>query len=69
MGDKVQARSLMEQAGVAVLPASGVLASEAEAAASAAEIGYPVIIKAAAGGGGRGMKIVEASPSHSAPKA
>jgi acetyl-CoA carboxylase biotin carboxylase subunit len=59
MGDKVAARSLMERAGVPVVPASSVLAPEPEAfAAAAAAIGYPVVIKAAAGGGGKGMRIV-----------
>jgi acetyl-CoA carboxylase biotin carboxylase subunit len=59
MGDKVAARALMEQAGVPVVPASGVLAPEPEAfRAAATAVGYPVVIKAAAGGGGKGMRIV-----------
>jgi len=59
MGDKVAARTMMERAGVPVVPASGVLPPDAGAFASAAAvIGYPVVIKAAAGGGGKGMRIV-----------
>jgi acetyl-CoA carboxylase biotin carboxylase subunit len=59
MGDKVRARRLMSEAGVPVLPGTGVLETEHEVLAAAGEIGYPLIIKAAAGGGGRGMKIVQ----------
>lgn len=58
LGDKVQARSLMSKAGVPVLPGSGVVESEKFAHLQGGEIGYPLIIKASAGGGGRGMKIV-----------
>jgi acetyl-CoA carboxylase, biotin carboxylase subunit len=59
MGDKAQARDIVRQAGVPVVPGSdGVLASGDEALELAARIGYPVMIKAAAGGGGRGMRIV-----------
>jgi acetyl-CoA carboxylase biotin carboxylase subunit len=58
MGDKVRARQLMEAAGVPVLPGTGVLESGEHARSAAAEIGLPVILKASAGGGGRGMKIV-----------
>jgi acetyl-CoA carboxylase biotin carboxylase subunit len=59
MGDKVAARGRMEQAGVPVVPASGILAPDPEAfAPAAATIGYPVVIKATAGGGGKGMRIV-----------
>jgi acetyl-CoA carboxylase biotin carboxylase subunit len=59
MGDKVAARARMEGAGLPVVPASGVLAPDPDAfAAAAATIGYPVVIKAAAGGGGKGMRIV-----------
>lgn len=57
MGDKAQAREFMRQAGVPVLPGSdGPVTGEAQALKVAAEIGYPVLIKAAAGGGGRGMR-------------
>jgi acetyl-CoA carboxylase biotin carboxylase subunit len=59
MGDKVEARRAMKEAGLPILPGSSdPLKSEDEARALAAEIGYPVIIKASAGGGGRGMRIV-----------
>jgi acetyl-CoA carboxylase biotin carboxylase subunit len=59
MGDKVRARAAMSEAGVPILPGSGVIESEKDALAAAERIGYPLIIKAAAGGGGRGMKIVD----------
>ena len=58
MGDKVRARQAMQEAGVPVLPGTGVLGSADEAAREAERIGFPIIIKASAGGGGRGMKIV-----------
>ena len=59
MGDKVEARRAMQAAGVPILPGSpDPLESEEEALRLAREIGFPVIIKAAAGGGGRGMRIV-----------
>jgi acetyl-CoA carboxylase biotin carboxylase subunit len=58
MGDKVKARRKMEASGVPVLPGTGVLTSAAQAVAEAERIGLPVILKASAGGGGRGMKIV-----------
>ncbi len=58
MGDKLAAKQLMEDAGVPTLRAIE-LASGADAAAAAKEIGYPVLVKAAAGGGGRGMRVVE----------
>jgi acetyl-CoA carboxylase biotin carboxylase subunit len=61
MGDKAQARQAAVAAGVPVLPGSREpLADAAEARRLAAEIGYPIILKAAAGGGGRGMRIVAA---------
>src|SRR3989454_9894036 len=57
MGDKAKARDIMIRQGLPVLPGSeGEITSEQEAAAVAAKIGYPVIIKASAGGGGRGMR-------------
>ncbi|MGH9343723.1 MAG: acetyl-CoA carboxylase biotin carboxylase subunit [Terriglobia bacterium] len=59
MGDKNQARIKMSELGLPVLPGTGVLQSEEEAREQAAHIGYPVILKAVAGGGGRGMRIVE----------
>jgi acetyl-CoA carboxylase biotin carboxylase subunit len=59
MGNKVAAREAMAKAGLPLLPgARGVLADVDEAERIAAEVGFPVILKAAAGGGGRGMKIV-----------
>jgi acetyl-CoA carboxylase biotin carboxylase subunit len=59
LGNKVAARKLAKQAKVALVPGSdGVVESEDEAVKAAAKIGYPVMIKAAAGGGGRGMRAV-----------
>jgi acetyl-CoA carboxylase biotin carboxylase subunit len=59
MGDKAMAKQLMKEAGVPVIPGSdGVLASLEEGKKLAIEIGFPVILKAVAGGGGRGMRIV-----------
>jgi acetyl-CoA carboxylase biotin carboxylase subunit len=59
MGLKQRARAIMEAAGVPILPGSrGVLKNAEEALALGAEIGYPIMLKAAAGGGGRGMRIV-----------
>ncbi|MCU1290995.1 MAG: accC2 [Acidobacteria bacterium] len=59
MGDKVEARRTMKAAGVPILPGSpDPIESADEAIRLAKEIGFPVIIKAAAGGGGRGMRIV-----------
>ncbi len=57
-GGKVPARNLARQLGIPLLPGTGVLADEAEAVREAEKIGFPVILKASAGGGGRGMKIV-----------
>jgi acetyl-CoA carboxylase biotin carboxylase subunit len=59
MGDKVSARAAMTKAGVPTLPGTGVIETDAEAEEAVERIGLPVIIKASAGGGGRGMKIVE----------
>src|SRR5579884_2309790 len=59
MGEKEKARSAMKKAGVPILPGSdGVIASEGEALEWAKQVGFPVIMKASAGGGGRGMRIV-----------
>ena len=59
MGDKVEARRTMTAAGVPILPGSpDPIESAEEAIGLAKEIGFPIIIKAAAGGGGRGMRIV-----------
>ena len=61
MGDKVEARRTMQAAGVPILPGSPDPIDDPEDAITLArEIGFPVIIKAAAGGGGRGMRIVRA---------
>jgi acetyl-CoA carboxylase, biotin carboxylase subunit len=59
MGDKSTAKKTMQKAGVPTVPGSwGLVDSEKEAQAIAREIGYPVMIKATAGGGGRGMRLV-----------
>ncbi|MBZ0163644.1 MAG: acetyl-CoA carboxylase biotin carboxylase subunit [Notoacmeibacter sp.] len=58
MGDKIEAKRTARRLGIPVVPGSeGAVTEEAEAKRIAAEIGYPVIIKASAGGGGRGMKV------------
>lgn len=58
LGDKVQAKNFARAAKVPVFPGSeGAIEEEEEAVTTASEIGYPVIIKAAAGGGGRGMRV------------
>jgi acetyl-CoA carboxylase biotin carboxylase subunit len=60
MGDKSTAKKTMQKAGVPTIPGSGgLLTSEREALSCAAEMGYPVLIKATAGGGGRGMRLVK----------
>jgi len=61
MGDKVRSRELMTRAGVAVVPGSSPLRDAKEAAEHAKRIGYPVLLKASAGGGGRGMRAVQAA--------
>lgn len=59
MGSKAEARRIAQDAGVPLIPGvDGAGKSDAELAAAAAEIGYPVLIKASAGGGGKGMRIV-----------
>ena len=58
MGDKNRARARMKELGLPVLPGSEVVSSEEAALREAECIGYPVMVKAAAGGGGRGMRIV-----------
>jgi acetyl-CoA carboxylase biotin carboxylase subunit len=59
MGDKARARRVMKKAGVPILPGSdGPLDNEERALKLAKDIGYPVIVKATAGGGGRGMRVV-----------
>jgi len=63
MGDKISAKDLMKKAGVPVIPGSeGVVHSVDDAAEVASEVGYPVILKAVAGGGGKGMRICRDLP-------
>ncbi len=60
MADKSKAKQVMKEAGVPTIPGSdGALKDSYEAKRLAKKIGYPVILKAAAGGGGRGMRVVE----------
>jgi acetyl-CoA carboxylase biotin carboxylase subunit len=62
LGDKARARRAMKKAGVPVLPGSdGPVQGEEQALKVAKELGYPVIIKAVAGGGGRGMRVVRSN--------
>jgi acetyl-CoA carboxylase biotin carboxylase subunit len=64
MGDKVAAREAMRKAGVPVVPGSeGPVDDEQSALKNARRIGYPVIVKAAGGGGGRGMRVAHNDPS------
>ncbi len=58
LGDKATARKIAREAGVPVVPGSDELGDLESAKAAAREIGYPVILKASAGGGGRGMRVV-----------
>ena len=62
MGDKARARQLAAEAGVPTTPGSGDKVAHVEEAAAVAELlGYPVLLKAAAGGGGRGMRVVQSA--------
>jgi acetyl-CoA carboxylase, biotin carboxylase subunit len=62
MGDKSRARKAMQKAGVPVLPGSaGILEDEEKAVKAAKDTGFPVILKASAGGGGRGIRIVRSA--------
>jgi acetyl-CoA carboxylase biotin carboxylase subunit len=62
MGDKIEAKRTAKRLGIPVVPGSeGGVSTDAEAARVAAGIGYPVLIKAAAGGGGRGMKVARST--------
>jgi len=64
MGDKIAAKETMRRLGVPCVPGSeGAIESIEEASAAAEEIGYPVLVKAAAGGGGRGMKVARDASS------
>jgi acetyl-CoA carboxylase, biotin carboxylase subunit len=58
MGDKVQAKIELREAGVPLVPGTEGATSVEEARAAAAEVGYPVLLKASAGGGGKGMRLV-----------
>jgi acetyl-CoA carboxylase biotin carboxylase subunit len=58
MGDKTEARRRMQEAGVPIVPGSSVPTEDGAAASAATVIGYPVMVKAAAGGGGKGMRVV-----------
>ena len=58
MGDKDAARRLMKNAGVPTVPGTDILISPTQAAKEADWIGYPVLIKARAGGGGKGIRLV-----------
>ncbi len=59
MGDKVQARIAMEHAGLPLLPGTDVLRTVGEGEEAAERIGFPLMLKAAAGGGGRGIRLVQ----------
>jgi acetyl-CoA carboxylase, biotin carboxylase subunit len=59
MGDKATAKRVVREAGVATTPGSDVLTSVENAYEAAASLGYPLLLKATAGGGGRGMRVVE----------
>ena len=59
MGDKVAAKAAVADAGLPLVPGSDGAASLADAAGLASDVGFPVLLKAAAGGGGRGMRLVE----------
>jgi acetyl-CoA carboxylase biotin carboxylase subunit len=62
MGEKDKARQAMKRCGVPILPGSdGLVASEEEAQEWARQVGFPVIVKAAAGGGGRGMRVIRSA--------
>lgn len=60
MGDKDAARRLMQQSGVPTIPGTEILEDAAAAKAAAEKIGYPVMLKASAGGGGKGIRLVHA---------
>src|SRR5438045_4433419 len=61
MGDKIEAKRTARRLGIPVVPGSdGSIGSDAQALGIARDIGFPVLVKAAAGGGGRGMKVVRA---------
>jgi acetyl-CoA carboxylase biotin carboxylase subunit len=59
MGNKASARDMMRAANVPIIPGTSAIRDEREAQDAAKEIGYPLIIKASAGGGGKGMRVVQ----------
>ncbi len=59
MGDKATAKRVMHEAGVATIPGTDILPGVADAEKAAGTLGYPVLLKATAGGGGKGMRVVE----------
>ncbi|MBV8149809.1 MAG: ATP-grasp domain-containing protein, partial [Candidatus Eremiobacteraeota bacterium] len=59
MGDKATAKRIMQEAGVSATPGTGILAGVEDARRQANAIGYPVLLKATSGGGGKGMRVVE----------
>ena len=60
MGDKIESKALAQSAGVSIVPGTlGAVADVDTALKAAAEIGYPVMVKASAGGGGKGMRVIE----------
>jgi acetyl-CoA carboxylase, biotin carboxylase subunit len=59
LGDKVQAKEAMRAAGVPLVPGTDGTASVTDARRAASDLGYPILLKAAAGGGGKGMRLVE----------
>src|SRR5687767_8880335 len=62
MGDKIEAKRTAKRLGIPVVPGSeGGITNDTDAHAIAAEIGFPVLVKAAAGGGGRGMKVAHSA--------
>ncbi|MQA07268.1 MAG: acetyl-CoA carboxylase biotin carboxylase subunit [Pseudonocardiaceae bacterium] len=61
MGDKAAARRTAEQAGMPIVPGSGPVSDVDDAVAAAERVGYPVLVKAAAGGGGRGIRPVDSA--------
>jgi acetyl-CoA carboxylase, biotin carboxylase subunit len=63
MGDKVSAKNAAQELGIPIVPGSSGLRNVEEARAAATEIGYPVLIKAAGGGGGRGMRVARDATS------
>lgn len=59
MGNKDRAREIMQNAGVPVIPGSGILSTLEEVREAAREIGFPLLLKARAGGGGKGIRLIE----------